>query len=425
MNKHHHMIRWWLYVILLQIIGGAIGFFVIYHNYQSITKSASIKEHYSKTFSFWSHKKTAVHTSAPEVNLLSWSISPQLYSWMFWFIEYWERTIWTDYNNRNIRYESIKINTELHDSAIYVIWAFKKELIDSTIANYLIRIWSNISIFEQSINDLNFLTKYTWLPIITSPEQNIRNQLDDILSLKEKETKINKLIWHFSWLEEETKSILSSNKKTPWTNNLLVSEKFAYIYNMIHVDKNIMYKKHITNASEIFWIKPNTIKACIIVEQLRAFYTFKGLFKNISQTNKYLTVMSQQSFGIGWIKLTTAEKLEQWLQQAEPDLYKNYFAYTNANNINQQRMARLTDTKNYYYQILYTAWILYWYQSERAKAWYDISYNPWILATMYNIGYSKPHGAADIWGSSLKIEWETYSFWWLAMLVYYYLEIFW
>jgi hypothetical protein len=79
------------------------------------------------------------------------------------------------------------------------------------------------------------------------------------------------------------------------------------------------------------------------------------LFKSIAQTNTYLTVMSKQSFGIGGMKLDTAEKLEQRLAANKPDLYAQYFAYDDPNNISQQRLARLTDGKTYYYQVLYTA----------------------------------------------------------------------
>jgi hypothetical protein len=78
--------------------------------------------------------------------------------------------------------------------------------------------------------------------------------------------------------------------------------------------------------------------------------------------------MSKQSFGIGGMKLQTAEQLEQRLASNEPTLYQKYFSYENQNNISQQRLARLTDSKTYYYQILYSAGLLYQYSTERKKA---------------------------------------------------------
>ena len=78
--------------------------------------------------------------------------------------------------------------------------------------------------------------------------------------------------------------------------------------------------------------------------------------------------MSKQSFGIGGMKLQTAEQLEQRLASNEPTIYQKHFSYENQNNISQQRLARLTDTKNYYYQILYSAGLLYEYSTERRKA---------------------------------------------------------
>jgi len=65
--------------------------------------------------------------------------------------------------------------------------------------------------------------------------------------------------------------------------------------------------------------------------------------------------MSKQSFGIGGMKLQTAEQLEQRLATNKPEIYKTYFSYEDPKNISQQRLARLTDSQDYYYQILYTA----------------------------------------------------------------------
>jgi hypothetical protein len=96
------------------------------------------------------------------------------------------------------------------------------------------------------------------------------------------------------------------------------------------------------------------------------------------------------------MKLKTAEEFEIRLQNNDLKLYQTYFAYADQKNITQQRLARLTDTKNYYYQILYSAGILYQYTTERRKAGYNIKNKPGLMATMYNIGYSTPHDNADI-----------------------------
>jgi len=68
------------------------------------------------------------------------------------------------------------------------------------------------------------------------------------------------------------------------------------------------------------------------------------------------------------MKLDTAEQLEQWLASNTPDIYAQYFSYDDPKNIAQQRLARLTDSKTYYYQVLYTAGLLYEYSIARQKA---------------------------------------------------------
>lgn len=414
------MIRWWMYVIMVQILLWTIAFFWLYHNYEALTKSSSIKEHYNQTFSL-SSRISKNHNSANSLwsgILMSWAQIPQTYSWIFGIVEQGKRDIWWIYNT--IAYKRIQINIETHDSILYVVSALQNKIIDTTIARYLISLNNDRTILEQTINDLNFLSKYTKTLIITKPEKDLREKLNILIS----ENDLTNLINYLKNLEEKIQNIHNDTNINKRSNKLLSSNQFAYVYNQIHVDENNRYRKNIKLAAEIFNLNQNIIKACIVVEQLRAFYTFKWLFKSVSQSNKYLTVMSKQSFGIGGMKLATAENLEKRLQYYKPELYQKYFAYPEGSNIHQQRMARLTDSKEYYYQVLYTAGVLYQYSTDRSKAGYEIKNQPWIIATMYNIGYSDPHPNADIGWSFMKIEWDTYSFGGLAMLVYYYLEIF-
>ena len=68
---------------------------------------------------------------------------------------------------------------------------------------------------------------------------------------------------------------MTRDEKIGRNNSLLTSDKFAYVYNQLHVDTENKYKDHINLAAKVFSLNPNLIKACIFVEQLRAFYTFK------------------------------------------------------------------------------------------------------------------------------------------------------
>lgn len=413
------MIRWWIYLLVRQIIIGTIGGFFLYHNYDKITRSSSIKEQYSQTFTI----KEQTHASAP----LSWEIQTAnnrgknlSYTGIMGNVMLGSKNLWTSYHKKEVHYKDITIYPEIHDIVDLIIqqhtslsWWDDKTIL------YILQQQERQNI-TQKINDLNFLSKYTHYTPFPSTSTQSREKLDTILQQQDWE----KIISYLEHQEDKFKTIINNRTSQRWSNWLLNAEKFAYVYNQLHIDQAKRYSEHISTAAKIFKLEPNLIKACIMVEQLRAFYTFKGLFKNVAKTNTYLTIMSKQSFGIGGIKLHTAEQFEQRLQQHNAGLYNTYFAYSNTKSINQQRLARLTDSKDYYYQVLYSAGILYRYITERKESGYDIDHQPWLVATMYNIGYSKPHNNADIWGAFMTIEWERYSFGWLAMLLYYYLEIY-
>jgi len=126
--------------------------------------------------------------------------------------------------------------------------------------------------FLQTINDLNFLTKYTNNSSLTDPNYNPRTNLDTMI----KNTDDNSLIDYFNTLESNfIKLFMTRKEKIGRNNTLLTSDKFAYVYNQLHVDTTGKYRDHINLAAKIFNLNPNLIKACIFVEQLRAFYTFK------------------------------------------------------------------------------------------------------------------------------------------------------
>lgn len=419
MTKRKYIIHGWLYMLLLQWIIGWVWFFIVYKNYDNLTKSESIKENYKPTVTINNNHFVANSNTGENIwgNNNSWEIS---YTGLIWTFQISYKKIWSSYSKKDISYREINLNPTVHDAIDILIQQASSITRDKKTVNYSIKEAQKDN-FLQTINDLNFLTKYTKNSLLNNPTYNPRSKLDQALQ----DSNPKNIVQYLQWLESNfMKEFFSRNEKIWWDNTLLKSDKFAYIYNQLHVDNDNKYRDHINLAANIFNLNPNLIKACIFVEQLRAFYTFKWLFKSIAQTNTYLTIMSKQSFWIGGMKLETAEKLEQRLSINKPEIYQKYFSYDNKNNISQQRLERLMDSKTYYYQILYTAWVLYEYISGRQQAWYNLNNQPWLIATMYNIWYSAPHSNADIWWSFMNIEWEKYSFWWLSMLIYYYLEIY-
>lgn len=402
-------------MILIQAIIGSILFFVVYKNYDQITKSESIEENYAQTFNL------NAHNSAPQEKTPNTGEENMTYTGILGTIFIGHKDIGgSDYQKKTMSYREVKINPIVHDAVEIMMRQSPTLSRDKKTATYTIK-QAQYNNFMQVINDLNFLTKYTNNSTLNNPTYNPREQLDTTLHHADDKT----LIEYMQNKETQFNSIyLTREEKKGRNNNLISSEKFAYVYNQLHVDTEKKYKDHIILASQIFNLNPNIIKSCIFVEQLRAFYTFKWLFKSVAQTNTYLTVMSKQSFWVGGMKLETAAQFEDRLQTNNNELYQKYFAYPNQTNIWQQRLARLIDTKNYYYQVMYSAGILYQYSTERKNAGYNINNKPGLLATMYNIGYSTPHDNADIWWSFMNIEGDKYSFGGLAMLVYYYLEIY-
>ena len=421
MDNTRYIIRWWIYMLLLQWIIGWVWFLMLYKNYDNITKSESIRERYTPTIKLQNrHTAAPINNSTNSSWVNNWWTWDNIYSGIIGNITIGEKDIWSPYERKFISYRDISINPFIHDALRIFLQQPSSFTRDQQTIIYTLQQAKRDNIV-QTLNDLNFLSKYTSNTTITNPITNPREQLDQAM----KNADQSYIISYLQSLESAFINLLNTKDKKLWRDNAFFkSDKFAYVYNQLYVDTPNKYKKYINSAANIFNLNPNLITACIFVEQLRAFYTFKWLFKSIAQTNTYLTVMSKQSFGIGGMKLQTAEQLEQRLATNKPEIYKTYFSYEDPKNISQQRLARLTDSQDYYYQILYTAWILYRYSTERDRAGYTISNNPWVMATMYNIWYSEPHSNPDIWWSFMKIESEKYSFWWLAMLIYYYLEIY-
>jgi len=101
MEKRKHIIRWWLYMILLQWLIGLVGFFVLYNNYNTLTKSESIQEHYTNTFSLQLHNSawSTWNSVSSGNNQLSWDI---IYTGLAGTIHIGTKNIWgSDYQKKS------------------------------------------------------------------------------------------------------------------------------------------------------------------------------------------------------------------------------------------------------------------------------------------------------------------------------------
>ncbi len=188
----------------------------------------------------------------------------------------------------------------------------------------------------------------------------------------------------------------------------------------------------INTAAQISGVNPRLIFSVVAVEQLRLFFTQRGLFKDIFKKFNVLAVQSQFSWGVAGVKQDTAIQVEQNLKATTSPFYlgtssehlldfKNKDGSINTVNADTLRFNRLVDEKDNSYSYLYAGLILRQITSQWNKAGFDISNNPGVLGTLYNIGFknSKPKSAPDIGGAEIDIGGTIYTFGGLVHDIYY------
>jgi len=223
-------------------------------------------------------------------------------------------------------------------------------------------------------------------------------------------------------LLQKGKSFTSDNSKTtqnaiPWMN----TEEWDVLKQAI-----IKEKKSIDSAAKVAGIEPRLIVATLIGEQIRLYHSKRELFKSYLGPVKVLVTETQFSLGITGIKSFTASKIEHYIRDTASEFYispnyehvldygDGYYGDTTA------RYNRLTN-HNHYYSYLYTGLILHSFQKQWQRAGYDISHNPPVLVTLFNLGYnhSIPKANPEIGGAKIIINNETYTFGGLAFDFYY------
>ena len=130
---------------------------------------------------------------------------------------------------------------------------------------------------------------------------------------------------------------------------------------------------------------------------------------------KILGSMSQFSLGVSGIKEKTALEIEVNLANKDSDFYPGegldkLIAYEPNANREKELFNRLTDPKDHYYSYLYTALYIREVESQWKSAGFDISKNPEIAATLFNIGFdnSKPNTTPAVGGTAINLGGKTY-----------------
>jgi len=199
------------------------------------------------------------------------------------------------------------------------------------------------------------------------------------------------------------------------------SEEWLTLKEALVKDKDLLLR-----ISQETDIPARIIASSIVSEQFRFFTSNRESFKKYFEPLKVLGTYTQFSYGISGIKMETAKIVEENLKNKQSPFYlgrkyEDVLNYNSIENIDNQRLARFTDSHDHYYSYLYTAL----YLKQIMKQWEDLSYpigdRPEVLATLFNLGFSKsvPKLNPEVGGSTITIGGKDYTFGGLAYEFYY------
>ena len=207
--------------------------------------------------------------------------------------------------------------------------------------------------------------------------------------------------------------------------NWISSSEWLTLKDALIKDKNIILE--VSNETNI---PPRILVSSIISEQFRFFTSNREAFKKYFEPLKILGNYTQFSYGISGIKMETAKEIEENLKNPQSPFYlgkdyENVLDYKNIESIDNQRLLRFTDSHNHYYSYLYTAIYLKQIINQWSNASYPVTNRPEVLATLFNIGFSKsiPKNNPEVGGSIITINNIDYTFGGLAYEFYYSSEL--
>jgi len=186
----------------------------------------------------------------------------------------------------------------------------------------------------------------------------------------------------------------------------------------------------IDSAANLAGVEPRLIVSVLVGEQIRLFNSNREAYKRWISPLKVLFVESSFSYGVTGIKLPTAKQIETYLKDSSSVFYlgKEYEKLLDFETgaIANERLTRLTSTKNHFYSYLYAALNIKQMKVQWERMGYPIDHRPEILATLYNIGFesSQPKANPVVGGSGININGKRYSFGSIAYEFYYSGELF-
>jgi len=172
-------------------------------------------------------------------------------------------------------------------------------------------------------------------------------------------------------------------------------------------------------------VSARLIATVVVPEQTRFFTSNREVFKRYFEPLKILGSLSQFSLGVSGIKIETAEAIEAHANNADSAFYPGpeiatLLEYQQGADRGTELYNRLTDAKNHYYSLLYTAAYIKEIEMQWERAGFDISNNPGAVATLFNVGFqaSHPNGSPRTAGAIIETGGRAYSYGELAALFY-------
>ncbi len=181
----------------------------------------------------------------------------------------------------------------------------------------------------------------------------------------------------------------------------------------------------IKRVSKETGVPTRLIASVVVPEQIRFFTAEREVFKRYFEPLKILGSLSKFSLGVSGIKQDTAINVEKYANDVNSEFYpgtgySDLIVYSPNEDSNREIFNRLTDEKDHYYSYLYTAIFIKEILVQWEKAGFDISDQPAIIATLFNLGFdsSVPKSNPQIGGATISVGGNNYSFGALAEKFY-------
>lgn len=181
----------------------------------------------------------------------------------------------------------------------------------------------------------------------------------------------------------------------------------------------------INKVAQQVGISSSMLVATVAPEQIRFFTSNRESFKKYFEPLKILVSLSKFSLGVAGIKQDTANQIEAYTLDQTSPFYPGpdataLISYPVGADHDTTLFNRLTDTHDHYYSYLYAALFIKEIENQWASAGFDISQNPEVVTTLFNVGFvnSTPNQNPVVGGSSITLGGQTYVYGQLGALVY-------